>query len=685
MRSRTRGVQWGMLGLALVAGGLLMEDAAAKTRRAVALSDLAPPRGGTMPRARGEIIGKSGDDGRQTLIVRLRGLRPGAYTLLCDDPSTPERIPVEFAKVRTGRDHRAGLRLDTDRGDAMPYEATLDMLARQRFEVRDAAGFLILSGGMPDPNGVKAAEAPDGCRFVEEVVQLDDFDADTPGAAPANWDVSGPEITVDAAIHDGDAGNSVLITDADALVGAPETGRTFPAQEHFFAIEFTLTSPAAPGRVVFRLGQGTAPTTFATGFGDGLGFYEDGTIGFALGDTIQPSTPSTAYRIRIDVDLDTDVFDVAIDGTEVVTDRALGFDGASLDRMVFATGVETTGSANVDTVSVINLTVDCPPTANAGPDQTVEATGPTTEVTLDGSGSTDPEGAALTYTWTGTFDEGSATGVNPVVHFTGLGTFEVTLAVNDGFFDSDPDTAVITLQDTTPPTANAGPDQTLEATGPTSPVTLDGSASSDLVAQELTYTWTGPFNEGTATGVNPTVHFTGVGTFEVTLVVNDGFNDSEPDTVVIVLEDTTPPVLTVSGLPTSLWPPNHKLHTLNPTVTATDAVDQDVDVTLVITSNEADNATGDGNTSGDVVIRSPSDFDLRAERAGPGSGRTYHLVWTATDDSGNASTFSQDLVIPHDQGHGSVGGDDTSTDSSASPSANSHGSNGHRKGKLRRR
>jgi hypothetical protein len=582
-----------MLGLALVAGGLLMDDAAAKTRRAVALSDLAPPRGGTMPRARGEIIGKSGDDGRQTLIVRLRGLRPGAYTLLCDDPSTPERIPVQFATVRTGRDHRAGLRLDTERGDAMPYAATLDMLARQRFEVRDAAGFLILSGGMPDPNGVKSAsQAPEGCQFVEEVVQLDDFDADTPGAAPANWDVSGPEITVDAAIHDGDAGNSVLITDADAIVGAPEMGRTFPSQDHFFAIEFTLTSPAAPGRVVFRLGQGAAPTTFATGFGDGLGLYEDGTIGFAVGDTIQPSAPSTAYRIRVDVDLDTDLFDVTIDGTVVVTDRALGFAGDALDRIVFATGVETTGTANVDSVGVIHKTVDCPPVANAGPDQTVEATGPTTAVTLDGSGSADPEGAALTYTWTGTFDEGSATGVNPVVHFTGVGTFEVTL------------------------------------------------------------------------------------------VVNDGTSDSAPDTVVITLADTTPPVLSVSGLPTSLWPPNHKLNTLNPTVTATDAVDQSVDLTLVITSSEADNGTGDGNTSGDIVIRSPSDFDLRAERAGPGSGRTYHLVWTATDDSGNQSTFSQDLVIPHDQGHGSAGSDETSTDSPASPSANSHG---HGRGKLRRR
>lgn len=565
MRSRTKAVQWGFLALSLVAGGLAMDDADAKMRRAVAHTQLAPPGSSAMRRARGEVVAKADENGREIVIVRLHGLRPGSYTLLCDDPSTPERVPVAFAKVRAGREHRASLRLDSARGDLMPNGASVDLLAGVRMEVRDEAGFLVLWGGMPDPHGVKAAQAPDGFAFVEEVVQLDDFDADTAGAAPANWDVSGPEITVDAAIHDGDAGNSVKIEDLDAVAGAPEMGRTFPAQEHFFAVEFTLTSPATPGRVVFRLGQGAAPTTFATGFGDGLGFYEDGTIGFGVGDTIQPSAASTAYRIRVDVDLDTDLFDVAIDGTAVVTDRALGFAGTALDRIVFSTGATTTGTANVDSVAVINKVLDAKPVANAGPDQVVEATGPTTEVTLDGSGSTDAEDA------------------------------------------------------------------------------------------ELTYTWTGAFDEATATGVNPTVHFTGLGTFEVTLVVNDGVSDSDPDTVQIVLQDTTPPELTVTGLPTSLWPPNHKLVTLHPTVTATDAVDQDVDVTLEVTSNESDNGTGDGNTSGDIAIRSPSDFDLRAERAGPGSGRTYHLVWTATDDSGNQTTVTQDLVIPHDQGQGGGG------------------------------
>ena len=40
------------------------------------------------------------------------------------------------------------------------------------------------------------------------------------------------------------------------------------------------------------------------------------------------------------------------------------------------------------------------PTADAGPDQVLDATGPTTPVTLDGSGSSDPNGDKLKYEWT---------------------------------------------------------------------------------------------------------------------------------------------------------------------------------------------------------------------------------------------------------------------------------------------
>lgn len=53
-------------------------------------------------------------------------------------------------------------------------------------------------------------------------------------------------------------------------------------------------------------------------------------------------------------------------------------------------------------------------------------------MTLDGSGSSDPDGNPLTYTWTGPFVGGTATGVSPTVKFNGGGTFPVTLTVSNG-------------------------------------------------------------------------------------------------------------------------------------------------------------------------------------------------------------------------------------------------------------
>jgi hypothetical protein len=82
-----------------------------------------------------------------------------------------------------------------------------------------------------------------------------------------------------------------------------------------------------------------------------------------------------------------------------------------------------------------------PPIANAGADATVTGT----SVTLDGSLSTDPDGDALTYTWTGPFDGGTATGVNPTVVFPGPGTYVVTLTVDDGNGGTATDTIEITV------------------------------------------------------------------------------------------------------------------------------------------------------------------------------------------------------------------------------------------------
>lgn len=96
---------------------------------------------------------------------------------------------------------------------------------------------------------------------------------------------------------------------------------------------------------------------------------------------------------------------------------------------------------------------ECPnthsPVADAGPDQTIECSGPDgAEVVLDGSGSSGPEGDTLTYTWT--WDGGSADGVNPRVILP-YGTTTVTLTVEDGKGNSATDELVVTVADTTPP------------------------------------------------------------------------------------------------------------------------------------------------------------------------------------------------------------------------------------------
>jgi hypothetical protein len=99
---------------------------------------------------------------------------------------------------------------------------------------------------------------------------------------------------------------------------------------------------------------------------------------------------------------------------------------------------------------------DCcqPPVADAGPDQVVECAGPAgTEVILDGSGSFDPDGNPLTFTWTGDFLEGGGVvnGEIVVVTFDSLGMHDVKLTVENAVKLTDDDTVTITVQDTMPP------------------------------------------------------------------------------------------------------------------------------------------------------------------------------------------------------------------------------------------
>src|SRR6185312_3593727 len=155
----------------------------------------------------------------------------------------------------------------------------------------------------------------------------------------------------------------------------------------------------------------------------------------------------------------------------------------------------------------------------------------------------DVDGDPLTYAWTITSaPSGSAavlvapTTVSPSFVADKVGTYKVQLVVNDGHVNSAPSQVTITSNDT-PPVANAGPNQSV-ALG--AQVQLTGAASTDVDGDPLTYRWS--FNSvadgstttlSSATLVNPTFIADKPGTYIVQLIVNDGFDDSNPSTVTI--------------------------------------------------------------------------------------------------------------------------------------------------------
>jgi hypothetical protein len=112
----------------------------------------------------------------------------------------------------------------------------------------------------------------------------------------------------------------------------------------------------------------------------------------------------------------------------------------------------------------------------------------------------------------------------------------------------------------------------------------------------------------------------------------------------------TAPTILVTDLPAQLCPANHRMVRIQPTVTVSDEVDPAPVVTLVITSDERDTGVCDGDLRGDIRLRTPTDFDLRAERSNKGNGRTYTLVWTATDASGNSTTLTTTVEVPKNPG-----------------------------------
>jgi len=193
---------------------------------------------------------------------------------------------------------------------------------------------------------------------------------------------------------------------------------------------------------------------------------------------------------------------------------------------------------------------------SAGPDQQVYAG---QVITFSGT-TTDDISSIIQVTWdfgdnSTPVNSSSPDLLNTTHTYTTPGVYNATLTVT---FDSvlnktENATATITVIQNLPPIASAGPDQFIEQTSPQGAnVTLNGTESSDPNNDPLTYHW--EWTIGQAQGPTPTVLLP-PGNTTINLTVSDGIENAT-DTVNIVVQDTTPPVVD-AGPDTTLEQESH--------------------------------------------------------------------------------------------------------------------------------
>jgi hypothetical protein len=312
-----------------------------------------------------------------------------------------------------------------------------------------------------------------------------------------------------------------------------------------------------------------------------------------------------------------------------------------IDGPVTVTCTPASGSTfNLGTTTVNCVAYDSQANAGFGSFNVTVSNGPV--LTLPApitAEATSSAGAAVSYTVTAT-DNATivCTPASGSTFALGTTTVNCTATASTG---STSGSFTVTVRDTTPPALSLPANITAEATGPSGRAVSYSATANDLVD-----------------GSRPVTcdHASGstfpLGTTTVQCTATDTHNNTAHGSFTVTVRDTTPPtIVSITANPNSLWPPNHKMVAVTVTVIASDLVDPHPTSHIIsITSNEAINGNGDGNTSPDWEITGPLKANIRAERAG-GTDRVYTITIETTDFSGNAAHGTVTVTVSQSRGH----------------------------------
>lgn len=286
---------------------------------------------------------------------------------------------------------------------------------------------------------------------------------------------------------------------------------------------------------------------------------------------------------------------------------SLRFDSIGIFNVTLVV-TDDAGATGRDTLQVtITELPNQSPNADAGEDQTVVVGA---SFTLDGSGSTDPDGSIVSYNW-----DNGLTGATPTTIYESPGQFTIILTVTDDAGATASDQVQITVVSNQAPVANAGADIAILA-GETA--NFDGSASTDADGTIASYAWSNGLS-----GVNPTRMYNEAGVYDVTLTVTDNLGKSATDVVrVTVTEEST---------------------------NAAPIADAGEDIQLVVGASAQFDASGSSDPDGTIASYSWSNGlsgvspTLVYEEVG-----SFNVVLTVTDNQGASDTDSLTVNVTVD-------------------------------------
>ena len=308
---------------------------------------------------------------------------------------------------------------------------------------------------------------------------------------------------------------------------------------------------------------------------------------------------------------------------------------------VYMFQLKVTDALGVSATATVQVTVNPPPagppSANAGPDQTI--TLPTNSVTLTGSGS-ETNGTIVSYLWTQLSGPSNSNINNPAhaqTQVTALvqGVYTFQLTVTDSVGNKATDVAKVTVKSAIIvglPSANAGPDQTI--TLPTNSVTLTGSGS-ETNGTIVSYLWTQLSGPSTSTIISATQAQTSVsgmvqGSYTFQLTVTDNSGNKATDVVIV----TVKPAIVV-GPPVANAGPDQTITLPTNTVTLTGS-GSETNGTIVSYSW----IQVGGPSASTINTADQPQTTVSALKAG-----TYIFQLTVTDASGNKATDVAKITV----------------------------------------